>query len=400
MPFEIETSLCVKCQACEKQFPCSKISPLSVLNNHYSDNPTCLKWNKLLENDVNAKFIQKMYALTQVQIKDSLKCDNCDTEYSNIGNLNKHYKNHPECLKINFYNLDTVNTTKCPNKHIKEFNHEISVLKDLHIVDYDPTIDIVKSYFLNWPKSLYNHDLRLAKRNIIEYLNTVSVENKTILIDCDDTIFFGDPEQVIGIREMELGMNEDGHEIFILPINREIKDIVLHAKNLGFNVVFWSARPLQSRAATIENLEMFDIPYNELIVNENDEDPDFKIQIIEKLSSRYNIVCTIGDQEFDCYLPYAVRLPNPESKKVQIYFSGDVHTNFDPEDLKMISDNLGKRINKKDVDELLDLDKLKPKIRHVSDRDNLSDGTVSETNWECDLNCEDKQVGTPTIIKL
>ncbi len=309
------------CVACEEEVHC--------IQDHYENNINCLKWVILLKNNKLsnvADIIQKLYTSAQIQLKDSDTCKNCNIKYSNIGNLNKHYKKHPECLKINLYNETTIQTTQ-------------QTIYTRPYIENTQNISDDKAYYLNWPNSVYNEDLAFAKNAALYYLeNFVSVgkikENKLspcVIFDFDDCLVFGDPASVVGVREMELG-NIDGNDIFILPINKEITDIISCIKHtynklcIKLNVIILSARPRESMSATIANLRMFDIEYDEVIVQDTiidggDLDLDFKKRKFDELNNKYNIIFTIGDQENDCYInsPFSIKLPDPESKKVKIY---------------------------------------------------------------------------------
>lgn len=176
-------------------------------------------------------------------------------------------------------------------------------------------------YWINWPSGgNYVQDLGWAKAVATKYLTTVMGKKKfqrpCILLDVDETLVFGDPEEKVGVREMELG-EKNGNPIFVLPPNPPIVEIIKHAKRLGIAIIILTARPKTSKLATITNLDMFKIPYDKLIVNENDEDPEFKIRIRRVISQKNDLLLTVGDQPCDCLLPgrtAILKLPDPESK--------------------------------------------------------------------------------------
>lgn len=177
-----------------------------------------------------------------------------------------------------------------------------------------------KEYFSGWPgKSFYNDDLNWCASIAIQYLRKIAPAYKNsnkiglVIFDLDDTLFMGDPENVIGIQEMSLGTH-NGQEIFILPVNRQIVQVANEARKLGFKIVCLTARPAESKLASVTNLNMFNIPHDMLIMNQKDEDPFFKIKIRRQLiKPNQDIVCTIGDQFTDIYLPgkstCAIKLP-------------------------------------------------------------------------------------------
>ena len=180
----------------------------------------------------------------------------------------------------------------------------------------------MSQYWIKWPSGGdYVQDLNWACKAAIQYLRKVkqSGQNYTrpcVLFDVDETLVFGDPEEKVGVREMELG-DHNGQPVFVLPPNPQIVKIALEAKKLGFSIIVLTARPKTSKLATITNMDMFRIPYNQLIMNERDEDPEFKIRIRRMISKNNTLLLTIGDQCCDVLLPgksAALKLPDPESK--------------------------------------------------------------------------------------
>lgn len=175
-------------------------------------------------------------------------------------------------------------------------------------------------YWTNWPRSgHYVDDLNWAATISIKYLKQVmrkKIVNPCILFDVDDTLVFGDPEDKIGVREMELG-EHDGSPIFILPPNRQIVEIAKVARTLGMKVIILTARPSLSRNATKANLDMFRVPYDKIFVNDKDDDPEFKINIRRAIQKNNSLILTVGDQPCDVLLPGksgVLKLPDPDSK--------------------------------------------------------------------------------------
>lgn len=178
----------------------------------------------------------------------------------------------------------------------------------------------LRAYFKDWPKNTchYMQDLMYAMNIGVQYINRVKTQQtakpKCVVFDFDDCLIFGDPAQVYGLREMELG-EHDGSEIFIFPTNNPILKIAEHAKQCGISVIILTARPPTSREATKWNCMMFKIPYDAIIMNEGDADPCFKINTRRKIAEKYHICMTIGDQITDCLCPGAntafIKLPDP-----------------------------------------------------------------------------------------
>lgn len=177
------------------------------------------------------------------------------------------------------------------------------------------------SYFKGWPiKCHYMSDLNWACETSIKWMSQLfqhkKIENPVIVIDVDDTLVFGDPEQTIGVKEMELG-EYNGQTIFVLPPNPPIVKIAQWAYNNKIFVIVLTARPKSSETATITNLKMFNIPYHKLIMNNGNEDPEFKIGMRKAISQKYNIILSVGDQPCDVLLPGRsgiLKLPSLEHK--------------------------------------------------------------------------------------
>lgn len=179
------------------------------------------------------------------------------------------------------------------------------------------------SYWSNWlvGGGDYVQDLKWASKITIAYLKKVKQSGKNyerpcVLFDVDETLVFGDPEEKLGVREMELG-EHNGQPVFVLPPNPHIVKIIKEAKKLGFAVIILTARPATSKIATQLNMSMFGIPYDQIIMNEKDEDPEFKIRVRRMIATKNTLLLTVGDQPCDCLLPgktAALKLPDPESK--------------------------------------------------------------------------------------
>lgn len=179
-------------------------------------------------------------------------------------------------------------------------------------------------YWLGWPsKGQYFEDCMWAYKLSLQYLekikNITTQKQKCVVFDIDDTLVFGDPDSVIGVREMELGKHGNPpQEVFILPRNEPICKIAEYCKKAGIVIVVLTARPKTSRLASITNMNMMHIPYDALIMNDGDSDPCFKINVRRKIADKYYIALTIGDQITDIFCPggktAAIKLPDPTSK--------------------------------------------------------------------------------------
>ena len=181
------------------------------------------------------------------------------------------------------------------------------------------------AYWKGWPgKCPYMDDLNWACAIGAKYLTQMSPrlqkESKLgiVVFDIDDTLVMGDPEGCIPVKEMEIGS-----ELFILPPNKPVKDLAIHAKKLGYKILALTARPMSSKAASIANLQMMGIPFDGIVMNDKDEDPFFKVKVRRSLEKPdRTVILTVGDQFCDCFLPgksAAIKLPDPESKCAYVY---------------------------------------------------------------------------------
>ena len=179
------------------------------------------------------------------------------------------------------------------------------------------------AYFKGWRKGtgLYYADLVWSAKIGAQYLAKIKTRNngkpKCVIFDIDDTLVFGDPASVIGVREIELGEEEDGQEIFWLPPNKPIVKLAEYAKTNGFIIIVFIARPKTSRTASLDNLKEFKIPFDALIMNDADDDPCFKVNVRRRIAGKYDVCLTIGDQVTDVLCPgpacAVIKLPDPTS---------------------------------------------------------------------------------------
>lgn len=178
----------------------------------------------------------------------------------------------------------------------------------------------MSNYWQLWPtQGEYSKDLNWGAKVAIDYLRKIkpkNLKNPCVLFDVDETLVFGDPEEKLGVREMELGERQ-GQPIFVLPPNPQVVKIAKEARKLGYKVIVLTARPSTSKLATITNLDMFGIPYDKVFMNDKDEDPEFKIRLRRLIANQNNLILTVGDQPADVLLPGRsgiLKLPDPESK--------------------------------------------------------------------------------------
>ncbi len=180
----------------------------------------------------------------------------------------------------------------------------------------------IVTYFKGWPKinNLYVQDLIWAMKVGMQYIDRIknrpSTKPRCMVFDFDDCLVFGDPKSVVGVREMELG-EHDGSDIFELPRNEPIVKLAEYAKSNGIMIIILTARPKESRQATLWNCRDFKIPYDAIIMNDNNKDPCFKVDVRRRVAAKYDVCLTIGDQITDVLSPGGktafIKLPDPDS---------------------------------------------------------------------------------------
>ncbi len=161
----VEQVIMVVCDACEKKFPCVSEEPVDVLNNHLNISKLCNKWNELNKTDKNlCNIIQKIVNQNENENENGNinKCKICESEYTNIGNYNRHLKNHPECKKLNMY------------EYLKDINDNKQILCDIeeqltrfdNIVNDDKTKHDIKfccDYDISDNKLIQEHNIKFCR---------------------------------------------------------------------------------------------------------------------------------------------------------------------------------------------------------------------------------------------
>lgn len=136
-----------------------------------------------------------------------------------------------------------------------------------------------------------------------------------IIMDVDDTLVSAIDDNVKFIK-----INNE--VIFLYPGIKPIVQVAQTAKKLGFKIIILTARPRESFLSTKFNLDILEVPYDEIHMNNHNQDISFKYKVREQLLKRYNILFTVGDQIADVNGPpglLGIKLPSRDSYKVQIY---------------------------------------------------------------------------------
>lgn len=138
---------------------------------------------------------------------------------------------------------------------------------------------------------------------------------KAIIMDVDDTLV-----STINSKVKFIKINKS--VVFLYPGIKPIVQVAQIAKKLGYKIIILTARPRESFLSTKFNLDILQVPYDEIHMNNNNHDISFKYKVRQQLLKRYYVLFTIGDQVGDVNGPpglLGIKLPSQDSYKVQIY---------------------------------------------------------------------------------
>ena len=198
------------------------------------------------------------------------------------------------------------------------------------------------TYWINWPKSEYSKEISQVANKVIEYLKKCAIlkrqnmangkqsKEDAVIFDIDDTLLFRDSAGVCGLSmSYEAFVNKVPTIIELSPPNAPIVRIANESKKYGQKVIIITSRVPDTGEETINNLKIFNIPYDEIYFNPCRTSPDgdygqFKASSRKELERKYNIICTIGDQLTDIYISdyktAMIKLPELSSKCSYMYF--------------------------------------------------------------------------------
>jgi protein-tyrosine phosphatase len=216
------------CQACHKEY-----SGFMGLLQHHTRNKMCKKWTDILEknNDI-AKKIQETYEESH-NLRDPVhKCEACLKEFSNVGNLNKHFRGNPECQKLCAFGYATPETCRPdpdnasntfpvePTQNTKWLGPDGTV-SDYEIKGYRPfTVEI-------------NFQAYDPKSNIFE---EAPPKNDSKLVHIIWNLMLTDKTQVSNIDE-EISKNNIHHIIAILPDATDYESIKPKNSEISYDVL-------------------------------------------------------------------------------------------------------------------------------------------------------------------
>ena len=160
-----------------------------------------------------------------------------------------------------------------------------------------------------------------TKKYLIDLLirnhNHYSKLPRAIIMDVDDTLVMASGPSS-NIKFLKINNNV----LFLYPGIKQIIQVSQVARKLGYKIIILTARPKESFLSTKFNLDVLKVPYDEIYMNNNNQNISFKYKIREQLIKKYNVLFTIGDQVGDVNGPpglLGIKLPSLDSPKVKIY---------------------------------------------------------------------------------
>lgn len=152
------------------------------------------------------------------------------------------------------------------------------------------------NFYKGWPYSgHYFNSLNNIYYILYNYLINFPITGKkyTVIFDIDDTLVYTDHANIFLNKKFPYNLIS-GYMIF--PPIQQMVDIIKLCKNLGFKIIIITARPYESEKSSKKNLELLNISYDEMYHNNNYPDINFKINLKKKLSTKNNIILSVGDQ--------------------------------------------------------------------------------------------------------
>lgn len=143
-----------------------------------------------------------------------------------------------------------------------------------------------------------------------------------LIFDIDDTIL--DINQSGKKNKVRYIAAPQNKKLFIYPGIKCVVELIQFAYNLGYKIIILTARQLISKPSTVTNLNMLNVPYDELIFREYNEPLYFKYSVREKLMKKYNIIFSAGDQKGDVNGPpglVGIKFPASNDKTYGVIYN-------------------------------------------------------------------------------
>ena len=121
---------------------------------------------------------------------------------------------------------------------------------------------IKSNYYKGYPdKGMYVKDLNkvehFCKKHILQ---NKRVNNRAIVFDFDDTLFYTRPYKPFELTIVKYTKNNE--PIFYLPPIEQMCNVLKLAKANGYIIIIITARPPLSEKATIANMNAYNIPFD------------------------------------------------------------------------------------------------------------------------------------------
>lgn len=244
-----------QCKGCLKSY----VNEIGLLQ-HFERSPLCKKWIDILDtgnsiaNDLQLTYNNEGKCKTN-NVASEFRCSSCSSKFSNFGNLNKHMKSRPICMK--YHEL---------NKEMQNCNEIIKPNETIEYSQIDENKQVNNSIYENVPPP--------SNSKLVHIIWNVLLTDKTQVKDLD----------------LEIIDNNIEHIICILPSDKTKE-------------IFQDIKPKKEMSCTI--IEYTD--HNPIITNdmihlfENSYD---KIEELQKIRKNTLIFCNSGYQRS---LPFIIK---------------------------------------------------------------------------------------------
>lgn len=180
------------------------------------------------------------------------------------------------------------------------------------------------NYYKGWPYSgNYYNTMNHIYFVLFKYLFYFPKTGRkyTVIFDIDDTLVYTDHNNVFPNKKFP---NDIIPGYMIFPAIPQMVKIIKLCKKLGFKIIIITARPYESESSSKKNLEILGIEYDEMYHNKNYPDLNFKIALKRKLSTKNNIILSVGDQWPDLQgLSGCLCIKLPSHQDQNAYFTYD-----------------------------------------------------------------------------
>lgn len=249
-----------QCNGCLKSY----VNEIGLLQ-HFERSPLCKKWIEILEtgnsvaNDLQLTYNNEGKFKTD-NTGSNFKCTSCNSKFSNFGNLNKHLRTRPICLK--HYELDQHNKLT----HMENMYNIVKPNENTEYSQIDENKQINNSIYENVPPP--------SNSKLVHIIWNVLLTDKTQVKDLDTEIIENNIEHIICILP-----SDKAKEIF-----QEIKP----KKEMSFTIIEYTDH---NPIITNDMIHLFEKSYD-------------KIEELQKIRKNTLIFCNSGYQRS---LPFIIK---------------------------------------------------------------------------------------------